>query len=907
MNDILKEFQKKYKFKLDKFQIDAINSLLEGNSVLVTAPTGSGKTLIAEFAVFDALDRNLKVIYTTPLKALSNQKYYDFCQEHGYSNVGLLTGDISINPNAPIIVMTTEILRNILYQDIRRLDSVMYVVLDECHYMNDKDRGTVWEEVIIHCPKHILFVALSATISNSQEVAKWIRSIHNNVIVINHDERPVPIKYLYFKDNKIFNIFENNKVNKSLFKELKNNKLKKENPVTVINKLRDKHLLPAIFFVFSRKGCDNRLEFCMSHNLDLTNHEEKNVIKSYIEKIVNDNPEIFHTSKSSKNILKALIYGIATHHAGLIPIIKHTVEQLFQKNLIKVIFATETLAAGINMPARTTVITSLSKRTESKHEILSVNSFTQMTGRAGRRGMDKIGYCLIIDDNSVPFSEAYRLITSPPDMIKSNFTLSYNMICNLIKNFSQQVIIKLLQKSFGQYINNHEIIDMKIDLENQKSKLNKNFSPCKYTDNNILEEMPLLEYNLLQKKIKEQEYKINCLIKNLKEEKIKKINNFIFTSKRGSILAFRLRDKEYPKLGCIVEAYKDKVKGKTKSFAIILTNKGLCKISSDKIIETFDEYKLIKKNEEAINKTIIAKEETFVKDEFNKNIFSEKEEKKFISKIKEDYQNVIDKEFKILDNLKDKLENHKCRNCSILKEHLKEYNKVKDINIRINALKDKIDYYSNMYLLEYKKLLNVLLRLEYVNIKNNDEYLLTTKGEILSYIRSENDLAIAEVLNNGIFDDLNSDEIASILSLFLYEPRKEMRNPIKTLSNKLRNKVSEILEIIHKINLFQYNENIKKIINIEKGIMDIVLLWCNGSEWSKLFNKNELDEGDIIRTFRRIIDILHQLKNIPFISLELTNKFEKAINLLDRDLVSLSLENTILDESSFEKDHLEAV
>jgi superfamily II RNA helicase len=903
--DIVNSFANKYEFPLDKFQIEAIHSLLNGNSVLVSAPTGSGKTLIAEFAVFDALDRNLKVIYTTPLKALSNQKYYDFCEEYGTGYVGLLTGDISINPNAPIVVMTTEILRNILYQDIRRLDSVMYVILDECHYMNDKDRGTVWEEVIIHCPKHILFVALSATISNSREIALWISSIHNKVDVILHSERPVPIEYLYFKENKIVNIFNNNNVNKKLFKEKHSNKkfFHGENPVTVIKKLKEKDLLPAIFFVFSRKGCDNRLEFCINNKLDLTNFDEKKIIKTYLNKIINDNPSLFDTSKSSRNLLNSLIYGIATHHAGLVPIMKHTVEYLFQKNLVKVIFATETLAAGINMPARTTVITSLSKRNEYGYEILSVNSFTQMTGRAGRRGMDKVGYCLIIEDNYVPFSEVYRLITSPPDIIKSNFTLSYNMVANLIKNFDYKMIINILQKSFGQYTNNHQIINMKLDLENQKKKIN--ISPCKYMENNdILEEMPILEYNLIQKKILEKEHKINSLIKDTEQKKLKEINNFIFTSKRGSILVFRVKEKKYPVLGCIIEAYKDKVKNKKKSFAIVITNRGVCKINSEKIIQTFNDFKIIKRNDEVVHKVISKKEEVFIKDDLNKNIFSKKEEETFISKIKEkNYQDVIDKEIEELNQLKKELENHKCQNCSILKEHLKEYEKVKNININIDSLKRKIDYYSNMYLQEYRKLLNVLLKLEYIE-KNNEEYYLTTKGDILSYIRSENDLAIAEMVNNEIFNNLNSQEIASILSLFLFEPRKEIRNSLKNLPEKIKNKISEINQIVKKINLLQKDESIEKLIKLEHGIVDIVLLWCNGSKWNTLFNKNEFDEGDIIRSFRRIIDMLYQLKNIPFISLELTEKFKKAIELLDRDLISLSIEDSLLREDSLSENNI---
>ncbi|RYX97894.1 DEAD/DEAH box helicase, partial [bacterium] len=401
----------------------ACTSLLDGKSVLVTAPTGSGKTVIAEFSIFDAIDRGLKTIYTTPLKALSNQKFRDLGEEYGPSYVGLVTGDLSINPDAPILVMTTEILRNILYQDIRRLDDVMYVVLDECHYMNDRERGTVWEEIIIHSPRHIFFVALSATISNAHELSSWITSIHNKVDVIEHFVRPVPIEFLYYTGKKMYDLLKDGDINPKLIKKSNPNSFEKRkvrnssDTIGVVKELYEKNLLPAIYFVFSRRGCDSNLEEFLFQKIKLTNKTERDAILEYVNRVIEENPSLADTSPITKKLLRALPDGISVHHAGLVPVLRHLVEMLFQKNLIKVVFATETLAAGINMPARTTIISSLSKRGDFGHDILSVNSFMQMTGRAGRRGKDVKGYCVVFDDGRDPYEEAVRLATSPPDPI----------------------------------------------------------------------------------------------------------------------------------------------------------------------------------------------------------------------------------------------------------------------------------------------------------------------------------------------------------------------------------------------------------------------------------------------------------------------------------------------------------
>ncbi|MEZ0373807.1 MAG: DEAD/DEAH box helicase, partial [Candidatus Sericytochromatia bacterium] len=486
--DIIARFKARYPFALDAFQIEASETLLDGRSVLVTAPTGSGKTIVAEFAIFDALDRQLQVIYTTPLKALSNQKYRDLLEHYPEERVGLVTGDLSINPSADVVVMTTEILRNILYQNPRRLDSVLYVVIDECHYMNDVDRGTVWEEIIIHAPSHLCLVALSATIANAEELANWISSIHNEMRVIEHLERSVPLQYFYFSEEKLLHVFNSKgKLNvllerlankqkeekKLLHKDRRKGGGKRSRPETVpegrvLAALAQKDMLPAIYFIFSRKNCDESLSGCLDAGMDMTSAEEKKAIKQAVNQLLHEHPSLKETGHSTENLLMGLPLGIAAHHAGLVPVLRHLVELLFQRNLVKVVFATETLAAGINMPARTTIISSLSKRTDIGHRILTVNEFTQMTGRAGRRGMDKEGFCVILGSLYQSPYQALELIQGDYDPIGSHFTLSYNMVLNLVRHAERKEVRQVLQRSFGQYLSNKEMINLNLLLEKKR-------------------------------------------------------------------------------------------------------------------------------------------------------------------------------------------------------------------------------------------------------------------------------------------------------------------------------------------------------------------------------------------------------------------------------------------------------
>ncbi|MGL4377525.1 MAG: DEAD/DEAH box helicase, partial [Microcoleaceae cyanobacterium] len=427
-----------FPFALDNFQKDAIRALDAGKSVVVCAPTGSGKTLIGEYSIHQALARGGRVFYTTPLKALSNQKLRDFRAQFGTDQVGLLTGDISINRDAPILVMTTEIFRNMLYgtpigEVGTSLVGVQTVVLDECHYMNDRQRGTVWEESIIYCPREIQLVALSATVANSEQLTDWINRVHGPTELIYSDFRPVPLQFHFGNDKGIFPLLDDTKkrINPRLATTRKQSKEQRghipaPSLTYMLSLLAQRDMLPAIYFIFSRRGCDRAVAEIGS--LSLVTPQEEALLRGLVMDFLARNPEAGRSGQ-----IEALCKGVAAHHAGILPAWKGLVEELFTKGLIKVVFATETLAAGINMPARTTVISTLSKRTDRGHRLLNPSEFLQMAGRAGRRGMDELGYVVTVQTPFEGAKEASYLATSKPDALSSQFTPSYGMVLNLLQ------------------------------------------------------------------------------------------------------------------------------------------------------------------------------------------------------------------------------------------------------------------------------------------------------------------------------------------------------------------------------------------------------------------------------------------------------------------------------------------
>ncbi|ASY09377.1 ATP-dependent RNA helicase HelY [Candidatus Nanopelagicus limnes] len=459
------KFSESFPFELDPFQIDACHALENGKGVLVAAPTGAGKTIIGEFAVDLVINSGGKCFYTTPIKALSNQKFTELCAKYGESKIGLLTGDISINSEAQIVIMTTEVLRNMIYSNSKTIDDLKYVVMDEVHYLADKFRGAVWEEILIHLSDAVQIISLSATVSNAEEFGEWLQTVRGETEVIVSEIRPVPLYQHVLFGNRLIDLFgENQKLNPELtrlerdsYRQVRGNwrdKPKGPKPLMrseVIEKLDREGLLPAITFIFSRNNCDAAVRQCLAAGIKLTNTDERKIIRSVIAKNMKNLAEEDLVVLGYYEWADALERGIAAHHAGLLPAFKVTVEELFQQGLVKAVFATETLALGINMPARTVVLEKLSKWNGEGHVAISPGEYTQLTGRAGRRGIDIEGNAVILWNNDLDSTSVGGLASTRTYPLKSSFKPTYNMSINLISQFGSTRARTSLESSLAQF------------------------------------------------------------------------------------------------------------------------------------------------------------------------------------------------------------------------------------------------------------------------------------------------------------------------------------------------------------------------------------------------------------------------------------------------------------------------
>ncbi len=751
----------KFDFELDDFQKEAVECIDKSKSIVVCAPTGAGKTCIAEHAIHKALEENTRVFYTTPLKALSNQKFYDFGRKYGAGNVGLLTGDTSVNREAPVVVMTTEVFRNMLYNTNfgslkDNLRDVKYVVLDEVHYMNDEQRGTVWEESIIYCPSDIQIIALSATIANSKQLCDWINTVHSKTELIYTDFRPVPLRHYYFDSSKPFDILPlltpDGKLNRKIKPEKKvslySRQAKKQNNVkNVINVLKKKDMLPAIFFTFSRKKCDENMEKCSDLNL-ITDDESKR-IKIEIQEFLKD-----HTYLENNKNLEYLYNGIASHHAGLLPALKLLVERLFQQGLIKIVFATETLAAGINMPARTTVISAISKRTDSGHRTLTANEFLQMSGRAGRRGMDKIGNVVIMGTQFQSPEEVAELVKSSANPLESRFSPSYSMVLNLLQNLELSQAKELILKSFGYFSSNDRLKPMflqQIDYENTINRLKLEKCPFNHTNEDFIE----------------------------------------FNKLKDKFIVFR-----------------------------------------------------------KLTKTLLRQ----AKQKGQKNA---PEVEEYANKTKE---------------IRNLMQKYNCENCRGYKKHIKNLEIISRYEKRYKDLCKNIETQKDIYwnkFLAHKEILE-----EFGYISNN---IPLGKGIICSMIRAENELFLSEIIIKGILDDLQPYELASVVCALVTEDIRSDVYPNQPVSKNTRKALNRIKEIRKRIAVVQRERDINTPMYINSYYSPLIEQWIMETPWEDIAKQVDLSEGDIVRVFRRTIDVLRQLSILPDINGQLKENAKKAV------------------------------
>lgn len=497
---LLRAFRERLGFDLDPFQVAACESLEAGRSVLVAAPTGAGKTVVAEFAIFKAMrGTDDKVFYTTPMKALSNQKYGELVDAYGADAVGLLTGDVNINAGARIVVMTTEVLRNMLYADSELLAGLACVVMDEVHFLADRFRGAVWEEVIIHLPREVRMVSLSATVSNAEEFGDWLQAVRGDTDVVLSEERPVPLDQHVLVRRRLLDLFADPqagasgraaRVNPELLELVRGSARvdalasrgargqhargrrggyagggprrfdDRASRPDVIRILHERNLLPAIVFVFSRAGCEQAVQQAVRDGVRLTDQAERAEIRTVAEERCRVLPDEDLGVLGYWDWVAALERGVAAHHAGLLPTFKEVVEELFQRKLLKVVYATETLALGINMPARTVVLESLEKFNGEARVPITAGEYTQLTGRAGRRGIDVEGHSVVQWLPGVDPAAVAALASRRTYPLNSSFRPTYNMAANLLDQFGRSRTRQILESSFAQFQADRSVVDL---------------------------------------------------------------------------------------------------------------------------------------------------------------------------------------------------------------------------------------------------------------------------------------------------------------------------------------------------------------------------------------------------------------------------------------------------------------
>lgn len=758
-----------FPFELDDFQKEACEIIDNGESVVVCAPTGAGKTVIAQHAINNALKQGCRIFYTTPLKALSNQKFYDFCEQYGADKVGLLTGDTSINRGAQIVIMTTEVFRNMLYGTnfgavADNLKDVRYVVLDEVHYMNDEQRGTVWEESIIYCPTNIQIIALSATVANCDELTNWINTVHSKTKLVNTDFRPVPLRFFYFDSSQPYKLLPlltpDGKLNNKIKPEKPQwargkDKRKKTYVKQIIQNLADNDMLPAIYFTFSRKKCDEQMEKCSG--LGLNTRKEQEEIKAFIEEFIAENPHLY----GNKHI-EYLIQGVASHHAGLLPAWKNLVEKLFQKGLIKVVFATETLAAGINMPARSTVISSTSKRTDSGHRMLTANEFLQMSGRAGRRGMDEVGYVTVVGTPFQTPEEVAELVLSDSNPLESKFSPSYSMVLNLLQRFNLEESKELILKSFGYYSSDYRLKPILFQLEQYDKEIEERSFICP----NKLSDDKMLEYDKLR---------------------------FLYVQNR--------------------QTYKK----------IVKQEKSKHRPLSPEVVE------FGKRNKEELHK----------------------------------------------------LQTFACDTCKLYKKHSKNLEVLKRIDSKKKKLLKEIEKQKDIYWNKFIAHRAVLK--EYGYIQNDYP---TEKGKTTSQIRSENELYLAEIIFSGVLENLTPSQLAGVIcALTTEELRIEI--PYIPFSEPVRKTLNQIRNIKRKLEKVQSKYDIEAPLYINPFFSSLIELWVEGAEWETVSEQIEIGEGDIVRAFKRVVDVLRQLTTIDNIPETLVFTAREAIEKIQRPPVDV--------------------
>jgi ATP-dependent RNA helicase HelY len=842
------EFLSGLAFKPDDFQRDAIEAIARGHSVVVTAPTGAGKTLVAEGAVHLALRENRRAFYTTPIKALSNQKFGDFRAIYGPDRVGLLTGDNVINGDAPVVVMTTEVLRNMIYAGSAALDRVGVVVLDEVHYLQDRFRGAVWEEVIIHAPRRIQLVALSATIANAQEFSSWVGERRGPTELVLSTHRPVPLEPRYmFRDRvsdtvRMMATFSsrdgrlrpNPKLEHLLSLERgRRNRFATPGRVETIEHLAAEGMLPAIYFIFSRAGCDAAALRMLESGARLNTPDERDAIRSIAEE------RTAHLSEADLSVLdyprwsSQLEAGAAAHHAGLVPAFKETVEQLFAVGLLKVVFATETLALGINMPARTVVLESLSKWSGEGHEIMQPGDYTQLTGRAGRRGIDEVGYGVVLHTPFVPFAQVTQVAAAGSHPLRSSFRPTYNMAANLAANYSKERAIQLLSASFGQY-------------QRQEDR-----------------SAAVAQLAVLEERLRVEETKAACDRGSVTEymEQVQSVeaprrSDLVGTLQPGDVVDI----PGGPRQGRYLVLRRIRREGGGMKLLALSTSGRVIPIGPKDLPPQSTKAATLE-----LPKPFAPRDRRFQQDALR--LMRRLPPAAPATKSGAARQ-VVDPRPRT---------QHPVAGCPDLDSHLRAARRSQRTRKQIDQLTADLRQSGVGLVEDFQSIIGLLEDFGYLS-----GWKLTDRGNRLRFIYNELDLLLAEALERGMFWNLSVPELVALASGFVYEPRTDERLIPVWPTVVLADRWADLERLWEELALRERAARLPPTRRPDPGFAVLAYEWAEGSELDDLASLR-LQPGDFVRVSRQLVDLLKQLRDV---SPELAEEARGALNAVDRGVVA---------------------
>src|SRR5881628_2191653 len=877
--DLFERFRSGYSFPLDDFQVTAVRAIEAGQSVIVSAPTGAGKTLVAEFAIHAALAAGRRLAYTTPLKALSNQKFADFTREFGADKVGILTGDVKVNPHAAILVMTTEILRNALYGS--GLDGLSYIVLDECHYMGDEGRGTVWEEIIVSAPPEVVLVGLSATVANVKEIADWISIVHRPIVPIYHPHRPVPLAYVIA--DLAGEIHEVDRVRGGRARVIGDEPRGADDrgrwytrrvvhPTVLIEALEARGWLPTIYFILSRVGCERAMQDVLTEGKSLLAPPQQREVDTAIGDLIRESPTVAE-SVLNQSVFEALRLGIGLHHAGILPSVKRLIEVLFERGLCKAVFATETMSLGIHMPARSVVLQGLTKRTDRGFRSLSHNELTQMAGRAGRRGIDPEGTCVIALDARDGLEDLLRVIDGSPEPIESQFKLGYGSVALLLSTgASPDALRRRVESSFGQYQNLKRIREIEAEvhaLEASLEKLRGYAAPCG-------DFQRIGRYRRARQEIEARRQALG--------RGPRRGERTVAEAEPGRLVLVR-RGGE-PTLAMVLGIHA--IRGRRVLIDALLPHGVTVRVKSGVIKRIFwatpplhvPRDRAPGRREYAPGRREYAPggRERHSSDNRGLDHLAAQLERLSVAELIERERSQGPEATLAA------IECHRCpwgatARCD------REWRELETVAERLGVRRRQLEQLRSAYWQEFLRVIEVLEQFGAVRDRK-----LESKGRLIAGLRHDNELLVAEIVSHGVFSDATGPEAAAICSALIEEARSgdpAIARVFLRKRPKLKRKLDQLTRIADTVHEAQRARHLRVPVGVHAGFMPSVFRWASGEDdWTGIVEESfGGHEGDLIRAMRRLIDVLRQLADSDEVPAETGRLLAQVSRTIDRGIV----------------------